>query len=103
MITYTWRITPPTVRDEGEFTDVIKSVGWSVSAVDGGSKAMMSGTEYFGTPTNPALFTQFNSVSHDTVKSWILNSLGMTEAQVFKKLERQIVAEQCEIKVPEGW
>jgi hypothetical protein len=102
MITYTWKITPPYVRDEDDLTDVIKAFGWSLVAEEDDYRASKSGTLYLDA-ADPLSFTEFDSVTRDQVKSWVLSSLNKTEQQLKDDLEKEIIMQSCEVKVPLNW
>ena len=102
MITYTWKITPPHVRDEGDLTDVIKAFGWSLVAQDGDLRAAKSGILYLD-DADPLLFTEFNSVTREQAKGWVLSNLNKTEQQLKDELEKEIIVQSCSVKVPLSW
>ena len=102
MITYTWKITPPYVRDEGDLTDVIKAFGWSLVAEEDDYRASKSGTLYLDA-ADPLSFTEFDSVTRDQAKSWVLANLGQTEEQLKTELEKEIIVQSCQVKVPSIW
>jgi len=102
MITYTWKITPPSVRDEGDLVDVIKSFGWSLTVEENDYRASKSGTLYLDS-ADPLSFTEFDSVTRDQAKSWVLANLEQTEEQIKAELEKEIISQSCQVKVPSNW
>ena len=104
--TYTWDFpTLDTAPSEDGLSDVIKTIHWRITAVDGNGITASS----YGTASpelDPDNFVAFDSVTKDWCKEKVLASLGQTEADLQASLDTQIdnLANPPIVqKVPAGW
>jgi hypothetical protein len=102
MITYTWKFSPLTVRDEGSLTNVVKSAPWSLIAEDSHGTASISRIAYLGSADSSSYVT-FDSVTTDNVKAWILSYENKTEAELKTEVKNLLVYSTNAVKVPSGW
>ena len=102
MITYTWKISPLSVKDEGSLKDVVKSTPWSLIATEDGESAAISRIAYMDDAVSSS-FTDFNSITQDNVKAWILSYENKTEAELQKEVRDLLVYKTTKVKVPTGW
>ena len=102
MITYTWKISPLTVRNEGSLTDVVKCAPWSLIAEDSHGNASISRIAYLG-DADSSSYVSFDSVTTDNVKTWILSYENKTEAELKTEVKNLLVYSTNAVKVPSGW
>ena len=55
------------------FSDVVYEVEWTLIATEGSDSVTLTGSTQLA-PPNSSSFTDFNSLTHDIVKGWIINS-----------------------------
>jgi hypothetical protein len=84
---YTWAIKQLNViPSKGQHTDVVHSIAWEVTGVDGQESASTSGALSINTD-NIENFIAYQNLTQDEVLSWVFNALGQDEKQ---KAELQI-------------
>ena len=79
-ITYDWIFNPLTVKPvEGSLTDVVITVDWRRTAVDGNYASSVYGQVSLG-PPNPSNYTAFDDLTKAQVQGWVVGLL--TQATV---------------------
>ena len=87
--------------------DVIKEIHWRLTATSDDSPPITPsayGSIALGEPDDT--FVEFNSVTKDMCKAWVLASLGRSEDEVKAALDQQIAAIKAPAiasKVPSTW
>ena len=112
--TYTWDFPQlDTAPSEGALSDVVKTIHWRLSAVsdtetnEEGAPLSVSayGTASVG-DADPAAFTDFDSLTKEQVKGWVLAGLDKTEAEMEALLTEQmqnLISPPIVGKLPAGW
>lgn len=106
---YKWDFDPIEVlaNEVAGKTDVIQTIHWRVSAVSDDETPLASTVYSSVTLELPGDdFIEFNNVTRDQVKTWVLEQIGITEDELKEKLDQQIQAQaipQSLTKVPAGW
>ena len=112
--TYTWDFPQlDTAPAEDGLTDVVKTIHWRFTAVsdtetnEEGAPLSVSayGTASVG-EADPAAFTDFDSLTKEQVKGWVLASLDKTEDELQAMLEQQLdnlITPPIVGKTPAGW
>lgn len=76
--TYVWTFNPlETIPSQDGLTDIITTVHWQftgTNTADTSITARMIGTETLGNP-NTETFIDFNNITHENVKTWVLNKM----------------------------
>ena len=67
------RTAPDYVGLATGFADVVYEVEWTLIATEGSDSVTLTGSTQLA-PPNSSSFTSFNSLTHDIVKGWIINS-----------------------------
>ena len=78
MITYTWSISRlDCAPAENGLTNIVKVIHWGLTGVDeNGISASMSNSYPLSTPS-PEAFTDYSTLTEETVVSWLQNSLDV--------------------------
>lgn len=72
-VTYSWIFNPLNVSPtDGELLDVVVSIDWSRTAVDGAYSARTYGKICLG-PPDPNNYTPFANLTKEQVESWIVS------------------------------
>ena len=112
--TYTWDFPQlDTAPAEDGLTDVVKTIHWRFTAVsdtetnEEGAPLSVSayGTASVG-EADPAAFTDFDSLTKEQVKGWVLASLEKTEDELSAMLSEQmqnLINPPIIGKVPSSW
>lgn len=111
--TYTWNFTQlDAAQSEDGLTDVVKTVHYQFVGVsdqtndDGDNyRAVAYGTASLG-DADSASFTDFNSITQDQVKGWVLAALEKTEADMQAMVDEQITKDinpPIVGKLPTSW
>jgi hypothetical protein len=89
---YTWTIKQLNViPSKGQYTDVVYSIVWEVTGVDGQDSATTSGALAINTD-NIENFIAYQNLTQDEVLSWMFNALGQ-DAKQKAELQTQTVIE----------
>ena len=67
------RTAPDYVGVVTGLTDVVYDVEWTLTATEGSDSVTLTGSTHLA-PPNSSSFTDFNSLTHDIVKGWIIDS-----------------------------
>ena len=67
------RTAPDYVGVATGFADVVYEVEWTLIATEGSDVVTLTGSTQLA-PPNSSSFTDFNSLTHDIVKGWIIDS-----------------------------
>tara|TARA_R100000808_G_scaffold19036_1_gene41499 strand:- start:2994 stop:3323 length:330 start_codon:yes stop_codon:yes gene_type:complete len=108
MTTFSWQFQciVATAKIDGR-DDVIKELHWRLTAVsDDDPPISPSAYGLFALSDPSDDFVEFNSVTEDMCKSWVLAHLDQTEDEIKAALEQQIMAVKAPAmvtKVPSGW
>ncbi len=108
MTTYNWtydlKVSTAKIEDKD---DVIKEIHWRLTAVsDDDPPISPSAYGSVGLGDPDASFVEFNDVTQDQCKAWVLASLGRSEDEVKAALDQQIAAIKTPAmaaKVPSSW
>jgi len=108
MTTYNWtydlKVSTAKIEDKD---DVIKEIHWRLTAVsDDDPPISPSAYGSVGLGDPDASFVEFNDVTQDQCKAWVLASLGRSEDEVKAALDQQIAAIKAPAiasKVPSTW
>jgi len=83
-ISYIWKIGQlQVVASKNGLDNVVQSVDWSLSAVDGDCSVETSANTWLE-DADPSKFVQFESLDEATVLSWVQQSLGESLIESFK-------------------
>ena len=108
MTTYNWtydlKVSTAKIEDKD---DVIKEIHWRLTAVsDDDPPISPSAYGSVGLGDPDASFVEFNDVTQDQCKAWVLASLDRSEDEVKAALDQQIAAIKAPAiasKVPSTW
>ena len=91
MITYTWDIFKlDCAASENGLTNVVKIIHWVLQAQDeNGISASISNSYPLPNP-NPEAFTDYSTLTKETVISWLQNSLDVGYLQTYLKSEIEL-------------
>ena len=114
MTTYTWDFPQiDTAPSEGDLTDVAKAIHWRLTATHDSATnaegAPLSVSAYGSAgvgEANADSFTEFDSLTKEQVKSWVLASLDKTEDELQAMLDQQLdnlINPPIVGKTPAGW
>jgi hypothetical protein len=95
---YTWAIKQLNViPSKGQHTDVVHSIVWEVTGVDGQDSATTSGALSINTD-NIQNFIAYQNLTQDEVLSWVFNELGQ-DAKQKAELQTQTVIEAKKLAI----
>lgn len=102
-----------TAPTEGDLTNVAKMVHWRASmthATETNDEGAPLSVTAYGTVSvgeaDPASFTDFDSLTKEQVKGWVLESLEQTEEELSAILDEQmqnLITPPIVGKLPAGW
>lgn len=102
--TYDLKVSTAKIEDKD---DVIKEIHWRLTAVsDDDPPISPSAYGSVGLGDPDANFVEFNDVTQDQCKAWVLASLDKTENEIKAALDQQIAAIKAPAiasKVPSTW
>ena len=105
-ITYDWIFNPLTVKPaEGSLTDVVITVDWRRTAVDGQYSASCYGQVSLGPPA-PSDFTPYFDLTKDQVQGWVVSVLGQDQVDAYDVSLAQQIENQKNppsIQLPPPW
>lgn len=92
MITYTWKFDPLTCYTQKDGHDtVVLLVHWQLTAEDEEHRAQFVGVQSLTTVPPADKFIPFNTLTHDTVQQWVINSLGEhAVSEIMEFLQEQL-------------
>lgn len=83
-ITYTWNFGPLEVAlSEDGMTNVVKTVHWRLTGVDGSHSETVYGSEGMDTPV-PENFIDYEDITKEDVTAWIESKLGTERLDTLK-------------------
>ncbi len=88
-ISYTWTFGPLETKTENDLSDILEIIHWRYSAADGSYYSAIYGTVSLDTPS-PSSFISFDSLTKTKIKSWVLEKLNRTEANLKTQLKSNI-------------
>lgn len=105
-ITYDWIFNPLTVKPaEGSLTDVVITVDWRRTAVDGNYASSVYGQVSLG-PPNPSNYTAFADLTKAQVQGWVVSILTQEVVAQYDASLAQNIADQKNpptIPLPPPW
>ena len=105
-IIYDWILNPLTVKPvEGSLTDVVITVDWRRTAVDGNYASSVYGQVSLG-PPNPSNYTAFDDLTKAQVQGWVVASLTQPVVDQYDASLAQNIADQKNpptIPLPPPW
>ena len=105
-ITYDWIFNPLTVKPvEGSLTDVVITVEWRRTAVDGNYASSVYGQVSLG-PPNPSNYTAFADLTKAQVQGWVVSILTQEVVAQYDASLAQNIADQKNpptIPLPPPW
>ena len=93
-ITYTWEIGPFNLYPvKNDLNKVVKEVHWRLTGVDynTGYSSTIIGSEMLEEP-NEASFTEFDSLTQEQVKQWILASMAKSNNKTPQQQETYLLS-----------
>jgi len=105
-IIYDWILNPLTVKPvEGSLTDVVITVDWRRTAVDGNYASSVYGQVSLG-PPNPSNYTAFADLTKAQVQGWVVSILTQEVVAQYDASLAQNIADQKNpptIPLPPPW
>jgi len=80
---YTWNVKSVNVLDKGDNTNVITSINWILTGIEGDHQVVRSGVQALDT-SNISSFTSFSDLTEEQVIGWLETAMGSEKINKIK-------------------